>query len=64
MEAMFASKLFWGALVIIAGILIILGGVFKINIPIFRTLFALFLIYIGVHMLMGSFRNGPEIRRR
>jgi len=59
---MFASKLFWGALVIIAGILIILGGVFKINIPIFRTLFALFIIYIGVRMLMGSFGGSWKSR--
>lgn len=52
MEFMLSSKLFWGAIVVLAGLVIIANAVFNINIPIFRVFFALLLIYWGVKMLI------------
>ena len=52
MEFMLSSKLFWGAIVVLAGLVIIANAVFNINIPIFRVFFALLLIYWGVKMLL------------
>ena len=54
------SKLFWGAIIIVLGLSIIIGSVFKINIPFFRILFSLFLIYLGVRMLVGSFKSSNQ----
>ena len=44
----FFGGLFWGVLLILIGIGIILKVFFDINIPIFRTALALLLIYLGV----------------
>lgn len=51
------SRLFWGSIVILIGLSIILNTIFKINIPLFRIVFALLIIYFGVNMLMGSFKS-------
>lgn len=51
------SRLFWGGIIILFGLSIILNAVFKINIPLFKIIFALLIIYFGVTMLVGSFRG-------
>lgn len=48
------SGLFWGILVILIGISIILNSVFHLNIPIFKIFFALFFIYLGISMITGT----------
>jgi predicted membrane protein len=44
-----------GILFLLIGLSILLKAVFHIDIPLARTGFALFIIYIGVKMLMGGF---------
>lgn len=46
---------FWGALLIIIGLALIIRFVFNIDFPVFKVLFALFFIYIGLRILFGSF---------
>lgn len=45
---------FWGLFLILIGILYTLRSIFNWNIPIFRIVFALFIIYLGVSMLIGG----------
>lgn len=59
MESFLFSRLFWGLIVVLIGVSIILNAVFKINFPFFRVLFALLIIYFGVKLLVGSF-SGPK----
>lgn len=51
----FFSKIFWGLIVIIFGLSIILNAVFKIDFPFFRVLISIVIIYFGIRLLMGSF---------
>jgi hypothetical protein len=50
------SEAFWGIFLILLGITIVLKAVFGINIPLFKTAFALLLIYAGLSMLAGGNR--------
>ena len=50
----FCSGMFWGSILILLGISVVLKAVFHINLPIFRLAFAAFLIYCGVKVLMGG----------
>jgi predicted membrane protein len=50
-----SAKMFWGFLFLSIGILLILQNVFGINLPILRILFGLFLIYLGIKVIAGSF---------
>ena len=43
----FSTELFWGGLLILLGLSMIIKTVFGIDIPIIRTLIAIFLIYMG-----------------
>lgn len=54
------SGLFWGLILVLIGISVIIKAVFKIDIPIVRLIFALILIYFGLKMLLGGFRIGTE----
>lgn len=45
----------FGIFLVLLGLSILLKVLFKIDLPVFRTLFALFFIYIGVRMLAGTF---------
>jgi predicted membrane protein len=45
--------IFWGVFFILLGLSVILKAVFHIDIPLIRILFALFLIYMGIRMLVG-----------
>jgi predicted membrane protein len=47
------TGVFWGVVLILIGLGVIINVVFGIKIPIFRTIFALFLIYLGIQMLTG-----------
>jgi len=57
MDFMF-SRMFWGVVVMLLGLSIILNAVFKIHFPLFKTILALFLIYVGMKMLYGAIRPG------
>jgi hypothetical protein len=49
------AGVFWGALLIIIGLTLIIRFVFNVDFPVFKVLFALFFIYIGIRILFGSF---------
>jgi hypothetical protein len=49
-----ASGVFWGSMLVLWGISLILSTVFHIHIPFFRIAFALVVIWIGVRMLTGG----------
>lgn len=49
--------IFFGILLILAGIGLILKIIFNIDLPVFKILFALLFIYIGIKMLTGDFRS-------
>ncbi len=49
------SSFFWGAVVILIGLSIILNAVFNIKIPVFSIIIALIFIYLGLKILFGSF---------
>ncbi|MDG5813677.1 hypothetical protein QA601_01170 [Chitinispirillales bacterium ANBcel5] len=48
------SGLFWGIILILIGLSIIIRVVFNIQIPLFRIVFALILIYLGIRVLVGG----------
>ena len=48
------STVFWGAMLILLGGSIILKAVFHIDIPIFRIIIAIIVIYWGVTLLVGK----------
>lgn len=50
-----SSGLFWGAVLILLGLSVILKAIFHIHIPVFRIVFALVLIYFGLRILIGGF---------
>ena len=50
-----SSAVFWGTLIILIGISVILKAVFGINIPLFRIVFGFFLVYLGIKMIAGGF---------
>ena len=49
------SKFFWGVIVVLIGLSMILNDVFKINLPLFKIIIAVFFIYIGVRIMSGTF---------
>ncbi len=48
------TGLFWGVVLILLGVSLILKWVLGIDIPVFRIVMALVLIYLGVRMLIGT----------
>jgi predicted membrane protein len=58
MGCAFFSGFFWGTFLIVLGVVIILKVLFNINIPVFRILFAVLLIYLGIRILIGGFCCG------
>jgi len=48
------SGVFWGVIIILIGLSIILNVVFGIRVPFFRIAFALFLIWLGITLLTGG----------
>lgn len=47
--------MFIGVLFLLIGLSIILKAVFRIDLPVFRVLMALFFLYLGVRMLIGDY---------
>ncbi len=52
--------LFMGVLIILLGVGIIVNVIFHIHLPIFKILFGLFLIYIGLRIIFGSWISFPS----
>ena len=49
------AGVFWGALLIVIGLTLIIRFVFNVNFPVFRVILALFIIYVGLRILIGGF---------
>ena len=47
------SGIFWGGIIVILGVTVMLNYAFGIRLPIFRILLALFFFYIGISLLSG-----------
>lgn len=45
---------FWGALIVLAGVLLIVRNVFKIDLPVFGVIFPIVIITIGISLLTGA----------
>ncbi len=56
MEGFLFSGFFWGGILILWGLSIIINAVFHMNIPIFRIILAFIFVYIGLKMLWGGYR--------
>lgn len=54
--------IFFGVLVALAGISIILDAVFHVHLPLVRSAFALFLIFLGVRVLFGAWGTRGMVR--
>ncbi len=59
------AGVFWGALLILIGLALIIRFVFNVDFPVVKVLFAMFFIYIGLRILFGSFgffrfQTGPD----
>ncbi len=50
---MLSSGVFWGSILILWGISVIIETAFHVHIPLFRIVFAFVVIYIGVRILAG-----------
>jgi predicted membrane protein len=48
------SGVFWGIVLVLLGITVIINVVFHVHIPFFRIVFALIIIYIGLKVLTGG----------
>lgn len=46
---------FWGIFLIIWGLLAVLKSIFNLNLPLFRIMFSVLLISIGLRVLLGGF---------
>jgi predicted membrane protein len=57
-----SSAAFWGVIIVLIGLSIILREVFHINIPFVRVIFGVLLIYWGVKIISGGFGKGRWIR--
>ena len=49
-----SSSIFWGIILILIGLSLILKVVFNVDFPFFRFLFALFIIYLGIRIFIGK----------
>ena len=45
---------YWGAIIILAGVLLIVRNVFKVDLPVMGIIFPIFIITIGISLLTGS----------
>lgn len=52
-----SSAAFWGAIIILFGLSIILKEIFHVHIPLVRIIFGLILVYWGVKMIAGGFNR-------
>lgn len=49
------GNMFWGLLFLTLGVVLVVQTVFKVNLPIFRVLASVSLIYLGFKLMFGSF---------
>ena len=49
------AGVFWGALLIVIGLALIIRFVFNVDFPVFKVIIAFFFIYIGIRILIGGF---------
>jgi predicted membrane protein len=49
------TAIFWGIVLILVGLGMVLKVIFKVDFPIFKVLIAFLFIYIGIKMLIGNF---------
>ncbi len=49
----FCNALFWGTVIIIVGLLIILNAALGIKLPIFRILLGVLFLYLGIKIIVG-----------
>lgn len=59
------AGVFWGALLILIGLALIIRFVFNVDFPVFKVLLALLFFYFGLRILFGSFglfrfETGPD----
>jgi predicted membrane protein len=57
------SGIFWGSILVLLGLSVIVRIVFNIHVPLVRIVFALVIIYLGVRVLVGGTWNrcgGPN----
>jgi hypothetical protein len=47
------SPVFWGVVLVLWGCALVLNVLFHLNIPVFRMLIALIIIFVGIQMLLG-----------
>lgn len=56
MENFLFTGAFWGAILIIGGVLIVINGLFHMQIPTMRILAAVILVSVGIMILTGGFK--------
>jgi len=54
MKLLFSTGVFWGIIIILFGINILLKTIFNINIPFFRILVGILIILFGISFILGS----------
>jgi len=54
MKMFIFNSFFWGALLIVFGVVLIIKYIFNIDFPVIRTFFALFIILLGIQILIGN----------
>ncbi len=58
------AGIFWGVLLIVAGIALVIRVVFNVEFPVFRIILAVLLIFMGVRLLVGgswfSYSSGDQ----
>ncbi len=59
------AAVFWGSLLIILGVTLVIKVIFNIDFPVFKILVAAFFVFLGIWILFGSFgrvniRSGPN----
>jgi predicted membrane protein len=60
-EEKMRSSMFWGLFFVVLGSLMLLNYIFGLNLPVFRILVAIGIIYLGVKILFGSHFSGKKI---
>lgn len=58
------NSMVWGTVIIVIGLSVLLGAVFGINIPVFKILLGLLLVYMGIKVIFGSFSFNLEMDKR
>lgn len=54
------NEYFWGIFLILVGVVFLLKQIFKIDIPVFRTIAGILFIYIGLTIMFGGSISGSK----